>query len=194
VPLAAAAALLVAGVILAIMAGAFLLQGGALIPGDDDPYRSLRTVKVQAYYENGSAISIVDNLKAADPSYGTLASFLGDYGGPQGAYESGHVCSAYAVELHDKAESMGIRAGLVMVYFRGVVDPHLVVAFDTGDVGRVYVDATGLTPEALAQGNTPRLRIACIAPGSEYVLNYTAPYDRLAEKTGLIVDRSVTLN
>jgi hypothetical protein len=158
---------------------------GKPVPGHPD----WRIISLPAYYENGTAIEITENRKAIDPSNGLLISFLSDYGAPRGKYEPGHICSSYTVELHDTAERMGIKAHVVLVYYIGVVDPHSIVAFDTTDNGRVYIDWTGLTPEEQSSGLPARFRIADVTPGSHYLLHYTSPYSGTVEDTGLVVDR-----
>lgn len=171
-----------------------LVSGLGRQDGATDPARDLHTITLGVYYPNGSAIRITDNSKATDPSFGSLISFLSDYGAPRGEYTSGYVCSDYAVDLHDTAEYMGYKTHVVLIYFKGVVDPHLIVAFNSTEKGYVYIDATGLTQEEQSRGYPARFRIAEVAPGKEYMLGYTGPYDGLAEGTGRIVDRLVILN
>jgi hypothetical protein len=165
-------------------------DSGKPVPGHAD----WRVISLPAYYENGTAMEITENRRASDPSYSLLISFLSDYGAPRGKYETGHICSSYTVELHDMAETMGIKAHVVLVYFIGVVDPHSIVAFDTTDNGRVYIDWTGLTPEEQAKGLPARFRIAEIAPGSPYRLHFTSPYNGTVEETDRIVDRITGLS
>jgi hypothetical protein len=173
-------------VVVLVVACAFLILGngggGIPVPGHPD----WRSVTLPFYYENGTAIAVIENQKAADPSYAPLISFLSDYEGPSGDYETGHVCSSYAVELHDMAESMDINASVVLIYYRGVVDPHMIVAFKTTDKGWIYVDWTGLTPEEQAQGYPGAFRTADVVPGSTYLLHYP---NGMAEDTGNVVDR-----
>jgi hypothetical protein len=165
-------------------------ENGKPVPGHPD----WRIVSLPVYYENGSVIEITENKLATDPSYGRLNSFLSDYGPPSGEYETGHVCSSYAVELYDTAECMGISAHMILVYLIGVVDPHMIVAFDTTDKGRIYIDMTGLTPEEQSQGYPTRFRIAEVVPGSSYRLHYTGAYNGTVEDTGYVVDRISVLS
>lgn len=181
-----AAVLIVIGLI--AIYGVFIAgwtDSGKPVPGHPD----WRVISLPAYYENGTAIEITENRRAADPSYALLISYLSDYGAPRGKYETGHICSSYTVELHDTAERMGIKAHVVLVYFNGVVDPHSIVAFDTKEKGRVYIDWTGLTPEEQAKGLPARFRIADVTPGSAYLLHFTSPYSGTVEDTGQVVDR-----
>jgi len=159
-------------------------DGGKPVPGHPD----WRMVTLPIRYENGSAIEIIENWQATDPSGELLQSFLNDYTAPQGEYDLGQVCSSYAVDLHDTAERMGIKAHVILLYFVGVVDPHAIVAFDTTDGGRIYVDSTGLTPQERAMGYMARFRIAEVVAGEPYVLHYTTPYNA-TEATGQIIDR-----
>jgi hypothetical protein len=181
-------------VVLALVAGCAVFLGGGAASGKPVPgHPDWRMVSLPIYYENGSVIEILENRQATDPSYGLMISFLSDYGAPPGDYGTGHVCSSYAVELYDSAESMGIDAHMILVYFVGVVDPHCILAFDTTDKGRVYVDPTGLTPQEQAQGYPARFRLADATPGSSYKLHFTSPYNAM-EDTGSIVDRISSLS
>ena len=179
--------------VLAAACAVYLTRGtdsGKPVPGHPD----WRVVALPIYYENGSVIEVTENRRAADPSYGLLISFLSDYGPPPGEYGAGHVCSSYAVELYDCAESMGIDAHMILVYFVGVVDPHSILAFDTTDRGRIYIDPTGLTPQEQAMGYPPSFRIANVTPGSHYVLHYPGAYEATVEDTGDVIDRVSALS
>jgi hypothetical protein len=178
----------VAAIGLIVAYGVFIAgwtEEGKPVPGHPD----WRIITLPISFENGTAIEIIENRQATDPSYPLLVSFLSDYGAPRGEYEPGHVCSSYTVELHDTAERMGLKAHVVLVYFTGVVDPHSVVAFDTAEKGRVYIDWTGLTAEELAAGYPARFRIADVTPGSHYLLRYTGQYNGTVIDTGQVVDR-----
>jgi hypothetical protein len=181
-------------VVLALVAGCAVFLGGGAASGKPVPgHPDWRIVSLPIYYENGSVIEIIENRQATDPSYRLMINFLSDYGAPSGDYGTGNVCSSYAVELYDTAESVGIDAHMILVYFVGVVDPHSILAFDTTDKGRVYVDPTGLTPQEQAQGLPARFRLADAIPGSPYRLHFTSPYN-VTEDTGNIVDRISSLS
>jgi hypothetical protein len=187
--------LAVALVVLALVtACAIYLAGGTDSGKPVAGHPDWRILSLPIYYENGSTIEILENQRATDPSYGLMISFLSDYGAPPGEYGTGHVCSSYAVELYDSAERMGINAHMVLVYFVGVVDPHSILAFDTTDKGRVYIDPTGLTPQEQALGYPAQFRIADVTPGSPYRLHYTSPFNATVEDTGCLVDRISSLS
>ena len=104
-------------------------------------------------YTSGNApeLHLTDNLSAEDPTWQELVDFLREDDTDKILYVPGEFeCGNFALELHDNAESGGIRAAFVAVqYLEGT--PHAVNAFKTVDKGLVYIDVTGSpTPLALA--------------------------------------------
>jgi len=53
------------------------------------------------------------------------------------------VCCEFANLLHDNAEASGIRAAVVAIHAKGEDYAHLLNAFETTDMGLVYIDCTG---------------------------------------------------
>lgn len=55
-----------------------------------------------------------------------------------------YVCRHYATKLHNKAEKLGIRAGVVYIEFTDTDLMHCINVFDTRDKGLVFIDCTGI--------------------------------------------------
>jgi hypothetical protein len=146
------------------------------VPGHPEMY----TRKVDATFENGTAIDITENRTAADPSYDRLIDFLDSTRISREPYQSGHVCSSFAAELHDAAEYAGIRAHVVVIFFADAPQ-HMIVAFKTTDRDIVYADATGRTRYEINAGYPPTYRIAEVVPGQAYVRHYPAPFEDFKE-------------
>ena len=64
-------------------------------------------------------------------------------------YTDDYKCGDYAEDVHNIAESMGIRAGWVGIYFVNEDAGHACNVFETTDRGLVYIDCTGENPEEL---------------------------------------------
>jgi hypothetical protein len=139
---------------------------------------------VDAMFENGTTLKITENRTAADTSYDHLIAFLDSTKISREPYQTGHVCSSFAAELHDAAEMAGIRAHLVVIFFDDAPQ-HLIVAFKTTDKGLVYVDATGRTLYEINAGYPPTYRIADVVPGQPYVRHYPEPYEHFNESASM---------
>jgi hypothetical protein len=126
---------------------------------------------VDAFYENGSRIYVLENDEARDPVYGQMISFVADDPSVYGVYEPGHSCSSFAVELIDNAEQCRIRAHFVVLTLSNS-SPHAIVAFNTTDQGTVYIDNSGLTRDQIAQNFLIAPRIANVTPGCTYTRRY----------------------
>lgn len=53
-------------------------------------------------------------------------------------------CRHYATDLHNKAEKLGIRTGVVYIEFQDTSLMHSINVFDARDKGLVFIDCTGL--------------------------------------------------
>ena len=95
---------------------------------------------------DGEAIILDNNPEATDPTYDELVAFIKkDLTDKKDYIEDGpnaYVCSDFAEEVHNNAETAGIRAGWVSVTFEGTDEGHALNAFDTIDRGLVYIDCT----------------------------------------------------
>jgi len=60
--------------------------------------------------------------------------------------ENIYTCGEFAEELHNNAETRGIKAAFVAIQFRDDSVPHALNAFMTIDRGLVYIDVTGSPP------------------------------------------------
>jgi hypothetical protein len=106
-------------------------------------------------YENGNVlvggdgkpIMLVDNPAATDPTYAELVAFIQQDTTDANDYLVhpliGYVCADFAEDVHNNAEAAGIRAASVSVDFEGSEEGHALNAFDTIDMGLVYIDCTG---------------------------------------------------
>ena len=89
-------------------------------------------------------IELVNNPDATDPSYSDLMMFLNTDSTDKNEYlEASYVCADFAEDLHNNAEASGIRAAWVSIDFEGDALGHASNAFETTDMGLVYVDCTG---------------------------------------------------
>lgn len=86
-------------------------------------------------------IDKVDNSLAQDVSFAELKTFLDNCQTIQGDPTRG--CTEYAQDLHNEAESQGIRAAIVVLPLGEFphIGFHMINAFETTDKGKVYVDA-----------------------------------------------------
>jgi len=96
---------------------------------------------------DGEPIILTDNPDAANPTYAELVAFIEQDTTDNNDYLEhsliGYVCADFAEDVHNNAEAAGIRAASVSVEFEGGGDGHACNAFDTIDMGLVYVDCTG---------------------------------------------------
>ena len=96
---------------------------------------------------DGEPILLIDNPNAVNPTFAELAAFIQQDTTDANDYLEhpliGYVCADFAEEVHNNAEAAGIRAASVSVDFKGTEDGHALNAFDTIDLGLVYIDCTG---------------------------------------------------
>jgi len=92
----------------------------------------------------GARINIINNPEASNPPSQQLLSFLNSDPTDKDTYDVFlHPCGAFAEEVHNNAESRGIRAGWVAVDFCDGTGNHACNAFQTTDYDLVFVDCTG---------------------------------------------------
>ena len=91
---------------------------------------------------NYEPIILIDNPTASNVSYQTLKDFLHNDITDELSYKSEFVCGDFAELLHNNAESLGIKTGLVYVELSGFED-HVLNVFETIDKELVFIDDTG---------------------------------------------------
>ena len=98
-------------------------------------------------YESGAdghLIKLINNPQANDPTWQELKNFLEQDETDTYLYStSTFVCADFAEMLHNNAEAAGIRAAFVAIGFVNQDTGHALNAFNTSDVGLVYIDDTG---------------------------------------------------
>ena len=103
---------------------------------------------VMAVGGDGEPIELINNPAATNPAYGELLVFIKKditdwysyiVDPPEVAYTSGD----FAEDVHNNAEAAGIRAAWVRIDIDGENREHACNAFETTDMGIVYIDCTG---------------------------------------------------
>jgi len=88
-------------------------------------------------------VTLVDNPRAANPSWGQLMTFLSQDQTETHPYiRDTYDCSQFSRDVHNNAEAAGIRAAEVAVQLKNEIVGHALNAFLTIDYGLVYVDCT----------------------------------------------------
>lgn len=97
---------------------------------------------------DGHLIKLVNNPDATDPTWNELKAFLAKDATDQQTYSfASFVCADFAEMLHNNAEAAGIRAAYVVVElgpssYYSMYGGHALNAFQTTDMGLVYIDCT----------------------------------------------------
>jgi hypothetical protein len=92
----------------------------------------------------GEQVNLVNNDDARDVSFAELKSFILSDDTDEGLYIEGvQMCGEFAETLHNNAERHGINAAFVAIHFENEEVGHALNAFNTTDLGLVYVDCTG---------------------------------------------------
>ncbi|MFC1897822.1 hypothetical protein ACFLX8_04595 [Chloroflexota bacterium] len=90
-----------------------------------------------------SDVTLTDNPTATNPTWNQLMVFLSQDQTEKHTYiENVYDCSQFSRDIHDNAETRGIRTALVQVMFMNKPTGHALNAFLTTDYGLVYVDCT----------------------------------------------------
>jgi hypothetical protein len=172
------------------MAAAGVPEGASVYHGKQPPYlRSECSPCTPA-----DDIRLENERAAIDPTWEQLEAFLLADLTDANPYVPGvYVCGAFAEDLHNNAEAVGIRAAWVAVDFAGDPDGHALNAFNTVDRGLVFVDSTGRRPGEEPEGSETTCwdKVAYMAIGEEYgqisfsaaeCPDYTCYEDYLQEK------------
>lgn len=112
--------------------------------GVQPPY--LRTKIVDA--GDVGNVHLVTNPVAKDPSWQQLKDFIYRDKTDEDTYDTVvNPCGAFAEAIYNNAEANGIRAAFVAIDLKDSSMGHACNAFETTDIGMVYVDCTGITVE-----------------------------------------------
>jgi len=128
---------------------------------------------------DGEPIILIDNPDAADPTYAELVAFIRQDTTDAKDYlehpRIGYVCADFAEDVHNSAEAAGIRAASVSVDFEGNEEGHALNAFDTIDMGLVYIDCTGQS-----SGDKLNIHLEYTEEGYEFVDDNPESWDAVA--------------
>jgi hypothetical protein len=106
---------------------------------------------------------IINNRNAVNPTWQQLTSFIFTDRTDEKPYiEDVFMCGEFAEQVHNNAESAGIRAAYVRIKYEGDEIPHALNAFVTSDRGLVYIDCTGCEKSTCD-------RVAYVEAGKEHV-------------------------
>ena len=98
---------------------------------------------------DGEPIELINNPGATNPTYDELVAFIQEDPTDGNDYLEdpyiGYVCADFAEDVHNNCEAAGIRAAWVSIHFEGNDKGHALNAFETTDLGLVYIDCTGET-------------------------------------------------
>ncbi|MBA7476531.1 hypothetical protein ES707_11917 [subsurface metagenome] len=115
-------------------------------------------------------INLINNQIATNPTWQELIAFLrSDPTDDETYWKPVFNCANFAEMLHNNAETTGIKAAFVGVFFSDEEEGHALNAFKTTDRGLVYVDCTG--PTLTQQLQQPYLewdKIAYVLKGKAY--------------------------
>lgn len=97
---------------------------------------------------SGEPIELINNPDATDPTFAELVAFIekdrtDEYPYIVGPPKNAFICSDFAETVHNNAEAAGIRAAWVGIEIEGETEGHALNAFETTDLGLVYIDCTG---------------------------------------------------
>jgi hypothetical protein len=102
-------------------------------------------------------VELIDNPSATNPSLARLLAFLSDDQTDKHTYVAGvYDCSQFSRDIHNNAESAGIRTAEVQLQFKNEKVGHALNAFITTDYGLIYVDCTG-SPDTFARVETGKV-------------------------------------
>jgi len=97
---------------------------------------------------SGEPVELINNPDATNPTFAELVAFIerdrtDEYSYIFGPPKNAFVCSDFAETVHNNAEAAGIRAAWVGIDIEGEPEGHALNAFETTDLGLVYIDCTG---------------------------------------------------
>ena len=97
---------------------------------------------------SGEPVELINNPNATNPTFAELVAFIerdrtDEYSYIFGPPKNAFVCSDFAETVHNNAEAAGIKAAWVGIDIEGEPEGHALNAFETTDLGLVYIDCTG---------------------------------------------------
>jgi len=147
---------------------------------------------------DGEPIELMNNPDTTNPTYGELVAFIQEDPTDTNDYLEnsyiGYVCADFAEDVHNNAEAAGIRTAWVSIQFEGSDKGHALNAFETTDMGLVYIDCTG---ENFA--SKLNLRLVETEEGFSFVSDSPTSWDAIAyvemgKEYGLIpIDKAKSL-
>ena len=134
----------------------YVFYGEAVMVGADEHY-----------------IILHNNPAAHNPTWAELKAFLQGDNTEKNSYISGkYTCGDFAETLHNNAELVGIRAGLVAIELQSdgdVIVNHSLNMFQTTDRGLVYIDDTSSSQGYFAD------KLVNVSVGMDYIPNSIFP-------------------
>ncbi len=130
-----------------ILVGLALLLASSLVSCAPNPRYIYENGALQVG-GNGEPIELINNPDATDPTYAELIAFIKADTADESLYTNSYVCSDFTEAVHNNAEAAGIRAAWVGIDFDGDEESHACNAFETTDLGLVFIDCTGENPES----------------------------------------------
>ncbi|MDH5695784.1 MAG: hypothetical protein OEZ00_04160 [Dehalococcoidia bacterium] len=184
-------------ILLLVLVMGVLLLGACAIPSTPPsaPAQPTITENPRYVYENGAIevggddepIELINNPNATDPTYAELVAFIKKDSTDEhryadsvdvyiGAAEVPYVCSDFAEDVHNNAETAGIRTAWVSIDFEGNDEGHALNAFETTDRGLVYIDCTGRR----FSSELKNLRVVETEEGFSFVSDSPTSWDAIA--------------
>ena len=116
---------------------------------------------------SGGNLHLINNPGAYDVTYNTLCAFIYlDKTDEEKYIEYERRCGDFAEAVHNNAEKKGIKAAWVGILFENKAMGHAINAFQTTDLGLVFIDCTGQKGNLICSSSNDR--IAYVEKGKEY--------------------------
>ena len=147
-------------------------DGSILLNGNPVSYvMDLQTVKVS--FDTGTpgkeiVVKLKRNSNTRKVRFAEVAEFLKKDTSYLARYTlDDYDCKGFAFKLYDNAQAEKLEVRFVIMSIRDQVVGHALTAFDTTDLGRVFVDFTPLiSPEGIQK---PSKRIVWVSEGDPYI-------------------------
>lgn len=128
--------------------------------------RNKWTEKLPFMNGNYQYLKVTEYRNATDITYDELVRFLMSDDTEWKQYDDPvYTCADFAVTLHDRAESQGIKCAVVSVRLKDQIDGHAFNAFPTTDRGVVFIDCTGINATQSGKGFMPHDNVVFLETG-----------------------------